>query len=434
MGIYMKQVIDFLKKNISKDDKVIVGCSGGSDSMALLHVFTKNFSPNQVICAHINHKVRKESDYEYKYLEEYCKSNNIIFEGIEIQQVINKNFEAEARNFRYEFFKKLKFKYNAKYIITAHHKNDLVETVLMRISRGSTLEGYAGIKQKEEDYLRPFLQLSKKDILEYLNEHNIQFFEDYTNYENEHTRNRFRNQIIPLIQKENSNFENKILEFSKELINASNFINDYINNKQFLNKNELDINLVLQENIFIQQKCVERLIKVVQKKDVLDVNKKNVEDILKLINTTKSNAKISLSNGYIAKKEYGKLIITNEIFQQDFCEQFKSIFQTDYWTIKQVNQCAEKNNNTLRLNSSEINLPLYIRNKKAGDIIEVKNLGHKKVKDIFIDEKISLNDRKTIPIVVDSCDNILWIAGIKKSKFDKDKNEKYDIILISERK
>ena len=139
----MKEVLEFIKNlNISTDEPVIVACSGGPDSMFLLSVL--NNLGLKVVCAHVNHNVRLESIDEYKFMEDYCNDHNIIFEGTELIDAPSKDFENYARMFRYKFFEKLIKKYNSKYLFTAHHGDDLIETILMRISRGSTLNGYAG--------------------------------------------------------------------------------------------------------------------------------------------------------------------------------------------------------------------------------------------------------------------------------------------------
>ena len=112
----------------------------------------------------------------------------------------------------------------------------------------------------------------------------------------------------------------------------------------------------------------------------------------------------------------------------------KKFFHNDMFKIKEVSKEEKNDNYVIRLDSTEIKLPLIIRNKRENDVIDAKNLGHKKVKDIFIDNKIDIDERNAWPIVTDSAGIILWIPGIKKSKFVKDKREKYDIILSSERK
>ena len=156
----MKEVINFLEKDIFNEENlsVIVACSGGPDSMALLDILLKFRTDKNlnIICAHVNHKLRVESEQEKIDVENFCKNNKIIFEYMEIAKYDKDNFHSQARNIRYEFFDKLMKKYNAKYLFTAHHGDDLIETILMRISRGSTVKGYSGfnkITKKANYYL-----------------------------------------------------------------------------------------------------------------------------------------------------------------------------------------------------------------------------------------------------------------------------------------
>ena len=156
--------------NIDNDEYIIVGVSAGPDSMALLDMLKKS-SIAKIVCAHINHNVRKESDEEEEYLRKYCNKSNIIFESIKIDSWEKNNFENEARTKRYQFYEELLKKYNSHNLFLAHHGDDLIETVLMKIIRGSNLEGYAGIKMYSflENYkiIRPLLSLTKEDILKY---------------------------------------------------------------------------------------------------------------------------------------------------------------------------------------------------------------------------------------------------------------------------
>ena len=137
----MNEVRKFLN-TLKIDNYVILGCSGGPDSMALLDVLIK--MNIKIVCAHVNHNIRKESITEYEYLEKFAKDNNIIFEGITLEK--GNHSENYYRKKRYDFYKNLAKKYNTKYIMTAHHGDDLIETILMRISRGTNLKGYAGFK------------------------------------------------------------------------------------------------------------------------------------------------------------------------------------------------------------------------------------------------------------------------------------------------
>lgn len=432
--MFMKAVIEYLKKIIKKDYTVIIGCSGGSDSMGLLYLIKENFKENQIVCAHINHKVRKQSDKEYKYVKSFCDKNNIIFEGMEITQIFNNNFEAEARKIRYEFYERLFQKYNAKFIMTAHHADDLIETILMRISRGSNLSGYAGIKLLDGKYLRPLLLVDKKTILKYVKTKKIRYYEDYTNRLNVHTRNRYRHKVLPFLKKESSKVSEKYLKFSNELQEYDNFVTDYIKEKEIINDLKINVEKFLKETDFIQKKVLEILIKEIQKENFIEVSDKNVENMLNIMKSSKSNSIVTLSNGFIGKKSYNCFTIIKPIINQDFELVFDESFETEKWIINKVSTSSSTSNWVLRLNSKELEMPLKIRNRRNGDIMFVKNLGAKKLKNIFIDEKVDVNERYSYPIIVDSSGKILWIPGLKKSEFDKAKNEKYDIILYSERK
>ena len=160
----MESVYNFLLNDIklSSLDTIVVGVSGGPDSMALLHVLRDIRKQTQIriVCAHVNHKQRKESDEEEEYVRNYCKDYDIIFESIQIKNWGDDNFENEARSVRYRFFEELIENYGATYLMTAHHADDLMETILMRIVRGSTLKGYSGFnKIVDKGYykiVRPF--------------------------------------------------------------------------------------------------------------------------------------------------------------------------------------------------------------------------------------------------------------------------------------
>ena len=171
----MKETLNYLNELLKKDDVIVVATSGGPDSMCLLNVLNslQEKLNLKLICAHVNHNLRKESEYEKEFVENFCLKNNIIFEYTKFENYKNNKFsEAEARKKRYDFFEKTINKYNGKYLITAHHGDDLIETILMRIVRGSNLKGYTGftkINKKDNYYIvRPLINLDKKMILNYL--------------------------------------------------------------------------------------------------------------------------------------------------------------------------------------------------------------------------------------------------------------------------
>ena len=431
----MKKVIDFLKENLDKNASIVVACSGGPDSMCLLDLVTKlkdELNLN-IIVAHVNHKLRSESEEEAKMVENYAKENNITFELLEITDYINGNFtEEDARKRRYNFFNEIIKKYQASALLTAHHGDDLIETILMRLTRGSNLSGYIGIKEisQNENYktLRPLLSVTKDEIINYLKENNVPYRLDKTNEEIKHTRNRYRHIVLPFLKKENPKVHEKYLKFSKELIEYDNFVNTYIKDNKFIVDNSIVINKISSEIDFIKRKCLGLLVKDIQRKDYFDVSDEQMNNLMKLYN--QSNKTIDLNNNYMGVNSYGKIYIKkkeNKVLNEIVLD--KDIKLEDY-IFYYNSQDGDNSNSCIYLNTSEITLPLKIRGVLPGDKMKIKNLnGSKKISDIFIDSKVPKDKRSTYPILVDSKNTVLWVPNLKKSQFSKDKSQKYDIII-----
>lgn len=437
----MKETLQFIQSlNISQDDYVIVACSGGPDSMLLLYVL--NSLNYKCVCAHVNHNLREESKEEYEYVEKYCKDNNIIFEGIELHDLPKVNTELKAREKRYEFFKKLVDKYKAKYVFTAHHGDDLIETILLRIVRGSTLNGYAGfnkITHKDGyDIIRPLVYMTKDEIESYLNEKNIKYYIDATNMSDEHLRNRYRKYVLPILKEEYKDVHLKFLKFHDEAQGYYDYVNElvykYMDN--IFVDNSLDINKFNELDEFIKLKLLKEIIRIYYPDNLYLIDDNHINEILKLIISDKPNIELVLPDNIIVKKTYNKLLFNvkkEEI--NDYKIELNDKLETSCGIIKYINEDnVDKSNNIIRLNSKDIKLPLYIRNRKDGDKIQVKNMnGSKKVNDIFIDAKINKDIRNIYPLVVDSNDAIVFIPGLKKSNLDIPINGDYDIIVKYEK-
>ena len=432
----MNNVEKFINDNIKSNTTVVISCSGGPDSMCLLSLILKfrNIKNLNVIVAHVNHKTRIECDSEEEFVKEVALKNNCIFKSITLDEYLNNEFnEADARDKRYSFLDNLAKEYKVNYVLTAHHGDDLMETVLMRLTRGSNLNGYVGIKSilKNNNYtiLRPLLYVTKEDILKYNKDNNIEYVIDKSNFDEEHTRNRYRKHVLPFLKSENKDVHLKYLKFSKELENYNSFVNQYIKNNNYIKDNMILLDNIKNESSFIKRKCVELVISNIQKDDYLDVNDKQIESILSLMD--KDNKQISLTNGYICQKDYNILkIVKEEIQKKDYLYILNNDLETDTFKITYNKESNDDSNYVIRLLSDEISMPLMVRNRKNGDKMAIKNLnGTKKVKDIFIDEKICNDKRDIVPLVVNNKNEVIWIPGVKKSKFSKEKNEKYDIIL-----
>ncbi len=420
------------------DEYIVVGVSSGPDSMALLHMLMQG-THKKLICTHINHHTRNTSDEEENYLKSFCKRHNIIFESMKIDKYSKNNFENEAREKRYAFYEKILHKYHSHYLLLAHHGDDLIETILMKIIRGSNLEGYAGIKtySKQKDYtiIRPLLNLTKEDILIYNKENNLKYYIDKTNDDITYTRNRYRKNILPVLKNEAKDVHLKFLKYSNTLQEYYNYVEDVTKEaiaKNYQN-NTIDIDAFKKEHPFIQKNILFYMLSELygNKSDI--IKDSHLEAIINLINSQEPNKAINLPCNYLAKKRYHYLILEkNNVQKADYKIEFIDTVSIGKITIKKVKDIATDGNNVCRLNSKKITLPLYIRNKKNGDYMEVLGLnGKKKIKDIFIDEKIPIDIRDNYPLLVDANDNILWIPNIKKSKYNVKKDELYDIILTS---
>ena len=256
--INLDDILKKLDKTIKENETVITATSGGPDSMALLSLLIKLSKTKKItiICAHVNHNLRKESQEEAIMVEKYANENNLIFEKMEINHYEG-NTENYARTQRYNFFEKLIKKYNATYLLTAHHGDDLTETILMRMVRGSSLKGYSGFQEitDKETYkiYRPLITKTKDELLNYVKTNNIPYAVDKTNFSEEYTRNRYRLNILPILKKENKSVHLKFLKFSETLKLYDDHINKEANEK--LNKVYQNNNLNLK--LFVNWKTVQ---------------------------------------------------------------------------------------------------------------------------------------------------------------------------------
>ena len=435
----MNLVYSFLEKlDIKKQDNIVVAVSFGPDSMMLLDVIKSFYKDNKIVCAHVHHNHRIESDEEAKKLEKYCNENNIIFEMHKIDKYTNDKFtEVEARNIRYSFFESLLKKYNTKYLFTAHHGDDLVETILMRLVRGSSLAGYNPInlisKYKEYTKIRPLLYITKEDILNYCKEKNIPFAVDKSNDSLKYTRNRYRHNILPYLKEENKEVHLKFLSFSNTISEAEEYLDKITKNvfNDVYTDNYIEINKLLKEDNIIIKRVLELFLLETYKDKITLITKKHMDNIIDILNSKESNNILSMPNNMKLVKSYNKLYFLQEEIDNEYCYIYEDYLELkNSFIFKTIKELEGTNNFYCALNSEEIKLPLYFRNRLDSDKMEVLNLnGTKKIKDILINEKIDISMRKNYPVLCDSDGNILWLPGIKKSKYDKSKAGKYDIII-----
>ena len=438
----MDKVIDFLVNEVKlkEGDTIVLGNSGGPDSMCLLTILLRlreKYHLN-IVSAHVNHNVRSESAAEKEFLMNYCKDNNVGFEAMTIERYGDDNFHNQARKIRYNFFNDVVKKYDANYLMTAHHGDDLVETILMRMVRGSTLKGYSGFEKILDNgtfkTVRPLVFITKDEALKFDEENNIPYVIDKSNFKGKYTRNRYRMNILPFLKEEDPKVHEKFLKFSETLNEYDNFINNEIKRTigRVYKNNKIDVAKYRELDPLTQKKIIYVILEEIYKEDLMVINDRHVKLIMDLLNSKRANSKICLPHNVQVIKSYDEVLFTKEVKETISyeVELIKYALLPNGHKIEVVDDEESNNNDVCRIDSSEVSFPLYVRTRKLGDKMFLKKIdGYKKVKDIFIDCKIPTKDRDKWPIVVDSKDKIIWIPGVKKSKFTKLKNEKYDIIL-----
>ncbi len=251
-----EKVLETIKKYsmLSKGNKVVVAVSGGPDSMTLLNALynLKEQLGIELFVAHVNHMIRDVADSETEYVKEFCdgKKINCFIKKVDVLKIAEQeriSTEEAGRNIRYAFFDEIYNKVNADKIAIAHNANDNAETVLMNIMRGTGISGLKGIEPvRAGKFIRPLIEIERVDIEKYCNEKNLNPKYDESNYENVYTRNKIRNELIPIIQK----------EFNPSIIRALNRLS----------------NLSMQENEFINNLVVKEYENVLKKHNSIDVN------------------------------------------------------------------------------------------------------------------------------------------------------------------
>lgn len=318
------KVIETIKKYnlIEHGDKLVLGVSGGPDSIAMLDILNEikidekidlNF---QIVVAHINHMIREEADDDEKFVKDFCKKKNIEFysKSIDVQKLANTNkigTEEAGRNVRYKFFNEVLVKTNSNKVAIAHNKNDKAETIIMNFMRGSGISGLKGIEEKRGKYIRPLIECERIEIEDYCEKNNLQPRVDKTNFENEYTRNKIRNIVIPYVKREfNPNIINTIDRLSKLVKEEEEYIEKQVKKSYYnLIVEETEKQIVLDLRKFNQEE------KVIKSRLVLytimrlfgtskGIEKIHVEDIIKLCNN-------NIGNKYLTPNKNIKILVKN---------------------------------------------------------------------------------------------------------------------------
>ena len=441
-----REILNINKKYnlIENDDIIVVGFSGGPDSVFLVEMLKKlqHFFNFKIYLVHINHLLRGEdADSDENFSFEYAKKNNleIFIKRIPVKEIakeIGKTLEEVGREERYKFFSEIYEKVGATKIATAHNKDDQIETFLFRLIRGTSLQGLEGIKIKNNNVIRPISEIYKKDILEYLNKNEIQYKIDKTNFENEFTRNSIRLDLIPFIEERyNIKFKDKIFSLIKEI--RENNQNNSLNLSDYTDSEN---RIILEKTKFLSNFNKKNLLSLFLNKKNIEVNRNKINEISSLIKNN-GTKKIDLDKSYRIVKDYTYLyiedkkencVINNNVIQVKIpSEQIFDNFKITVSTIENLDIPKQKNQYLLDAIYNDI---IEVRYRKEGDRIFLGEKHSKKIKEIFIDQKIPKDIRDRLPIFLYN-NTIFWIYNVKKAyipKINKNENKLIKVLITVE--
>ena len=430
---------------ISNQDNIVVGVSGGPDSMALLYalLYIKKEIDFNIIVAHVNHGVRgEEALRDQSFVEEKAYELGLEYYTKDVDMVAygrkhKISAEEAGRILRYDFFRGILRSYNGGKIALAHNMNDQAETLLMRIIRGTGIDGLRGMDFANDDIIRPLLNISRQEIEEYIEVNKIETLLDKTNLMPIYTRNKVRLELIPYLE---DNFNPKLIRtlwrLSQTAKNDSAFLESYTVDK-YLDSLIYEDNdkIVLSLNKFkvldksIQNRLViygiTKIVKVFQ-----GFSEEHISSVVSLFNTGLTGKLIELPNDIVARVDYENLVIEKRLINgiKSFVyelrigynqfDDFEFALDIKILDIDDIEK-KDKLSKIKYFDYDRINGTLYIRNRKDGDrFVPLGMKGSKKLKDFFIDSKISRDERDKIPLILDE-ENIIWVIDYRISELYK---------------
>ncbi|MEN2766706.1 tRNA lysidine(34) synthetase TilS [Ornithinibacillus xuwenensis] len=438
-------VMDFIQKHnlLRPNATVLVAVSGGPDSMALLHFLMtiREEWKLKLIALSVDHQLRgEESKQDLEYVEQVCRQWNIRFIGASIDVPSYKKSEQlgtqiAARRLRYNFFEKQMHIEQADYLAFGHHGDDQTETMLMRLVRTADSSSFSGIPIKREfangKIIRPFLCVTKQDLQRYCEKYGINPRIDPSNEATDYTRNYFRKKVLPLLKEKNSNIHTTIQYLSETLQADQNYMEaeakkmakNVVEFQGNPKSAQFDIEQFQSHASALQRRAFHLILNYLY--DGLPENLSYIheEHFFSLLANDKSNVQIDFPRHLKVEKAYNKLILyfqTDEHKMLEYHEVLSvpgKVILPDgaVVTATYSNEVKTQSNHTYICLASHVALPLHVRTRREGDRMSWNGLkGSKKVKDIFIDLKIPLQDRNSWPIVTDNKGEILWLVGLKK--------------------
>mgnify|MGYP002521096640 CR=1 FL=1 len=440
----MEKIKEFIKekKLINPGEVIGVGVSGGSDSMALLHYLAgvQEELDFEVVAIHINHGIREESRDEEEFVMTKCRELGVRaykfkINSPKIAKEKNESIETAAREGRYDIFKSLIQRGVVDKIALAHHESDQAETILMHIFRGSGIAGARGMEPiRDGIYIRPMLNVSKKEIMNYVLDNNIDYVQDNSNFDNGYNRNFLRNVILPQVCERWPGAESGIVSFGRTVSEDDDFINNYVQDSDVIYDDEI-AKIPLTYFTYPTSVLNRLLIKIFKKVGIQkDFEKKHIEIITDLAKNGENGSRVQLPFEVVAVREYNYLTLVNKLKNRPELRVPFGIGEIELENIGKIItkkvKTYESKPNFLFIDIDKVPADAIWRYREDGDVFTKFGGGTKKLKSYFIDKKIPQRIRDYIPVLA-SGNEILVIGGIEISdKVKIDENSKIASINI----
>ena len=454
-----KKMYNLFKNNIfnmnliARGDNILLALSGGPDSVFLFHNLRKlreTLSFN-LYASHINHMYRgKDAMHDEEFVRKLCDKYGIkLFvkrkNATEYAKELKVTEEEAGRVLRYDFFKENLKEVGGGKVALAHNLNDQAETVLQRIIRGTGIDGLSAMSFEKDNLIRPILNVSRDEIMNYLHENNYEYCIDITNTQDIYGRNKIRLNLIPYLEQNfNPNIQSSLYRMSETMERDKKIIEKYIEVKfKEVLKDKSDLRIAMELNLLktfdigeiarIIRRGIEEL-----KGNTVNIEMKHIDNAINLISSGKTGKQLNLTDGFTIEISYDNFIINKTVeIVSDFeynivlnrINHIDEINKTLFATVADIEDMSEVNIKDKEIISVDYDLikgSLVARNRRPGDsMIPCGMRGSKKIKDIFIDLKIPKEERESKLIIADD-ENIIWLEGYRI-------NDKYKVSAVTKK-
>lgn len=425
-------------KMLEKTKKIVIGLSGGADSVSLTHALLKiskekNF---EIEAVHVNHGIRgNEAERDENFSKDFCKNLGIklTVRKISVPEIAKKlkmSTEEAGRIARYKILKEIAGEKESVKIATAHTLSDNIETLIMRLASGTSLKGLCGIPPTRENIIRPIIEVKREEIEKYCEENNLNFVDDSSNFERDYTRNKIRLDIIPKLKSLNPNFENTAARTLNLLKNDEDFIEK--ETEKALKSSSL--NEIINLPTALKSRALLKIIKKFTKERIEEKHIKNLENLI-----IKKSGKICIPGGKMLELKNNKITLCSpsneEALKWEYLiKPLNILTEIETNIIIKVVKSSDylKKAGDICIDFDKIPKNSVIRNRRAGDKFTFKKRGlTKSIKKIFSEMKIPISKREKIPLIAFE-NEVIWCEnlGVSKNYIPNKATEKIALVKI----